>query len=60
MRITPHRPRDMWSDSHHYLIWHGRNICKSRKPQCDKCPIEKLCEKNFDFLREKSLQEDQN
>ncbi len=53
-------PRDMWSDSHHYLIWHGRNICKSRKPQCDKCPIEKLCEKNFDFLREKSLQEDQN
>lgn len=51
-------PRNMWSDSHHYLIWHGRNICKSRKPQCDQCPLEKLCEKNFNFLKEKSLQED--
>lgn len=46
-------PRNMWSDSHHYLIWHGRNICKSRKPQCDQCPLEKLCEKNFNFLKEK-------
>lgn len=45
-------PRNMWSDSHHYLIWHGRNICKSRKPQCSQCPLEKLCEKNLNFLKE--------
>ncbi|NMM65292.1 endonuclease III [Clostridium sp. P21] len=37
-------PRDMWSDTHHYLIWHGRNICKSRKPDCEKCPLALYCE----------------
>lgn len=51
-------PKNMWSDSHHYLIWHGRSICKSRKPQCDQCPIEKLCQKNLNFLEKKLLQED--
>ncbi|AWI03005.1 endonuclease III [Clostridium drakei] len=37
-------PRDMWSDTHHYLIWHGRLICKSRKPNCKKCPLAPYCE----------------
>ncbi|AKA70979.1 endonuclease III [Clostridium scatologenes] len=37
-------PRDMWSDTHHYLIWHGRLICKSRKPDCEKCPLALYCE----------------
>ncbi|MBC2399428.1 endonuclease III [Clostridium tetanomorphum] len=37
-------PRNMWSDTHHYLIWHGRNICKARKPDCEKCPIAPYCE----------------
>jgi endonuclease-3 len=37
-------PREMWSDTHHYLIWHGRQICKSRKPQCEICPLAPYCE----------------
>lgn len=37
-------PKDMWSISHHYLIWHGRRICKSRKPDCDHCPVAPYCE----------------
>lgn len=37
-------PKDMWSDTHHYLIWHGRNICKARKPECEKCPVAPYCE----------------
>ncbi len=37
-------PRDMWSDTHHYLIWHGRLICKSRKPNCEQCPLAPYCE----------------
>lgn len=37
-------PRDKWSISHHYLIWHGRRICKSRKPDCDHCPVAPYCE----------------
>ncbi len=37
-------PREMWSDVHHYIIWHGRKICKARKPECEKCPIALYCE----------------
>lgn len=37
-------PKEMWSDAHHYIIWHGRKICKARKPQCEKCPIASYCE----------------
>ncbi|HEY8892776.1 MAG TPA: endonuclease III [Clostridium sp.] len=37
-------PREMWSDAHHYIIWHGRKICKARKPTCDICPIAPYCE----------------
>ncbi|WP_097026537.1 endonuclease III [Clostridium peptidivorans] len=37
-------PKDMWSITHHYLIWHGRNICKARKPDCEVCPVAPYCE----------------
>jgi len=37
-------PKKMWSDAHHYIIWHGRKICKSRKPNCEICPIAPYCE----------------
>ena len=35
--------RDMWSKAHHLLIFHGRRICKARKPLCDICPITNYC-----------------
>lgn len=35
--------RDMWTKAHHLLIFHGRRVCKARKPLCDKCPITKYC-----------------
>lgn len=37
-------PREKWSDTHHYLIWHGRKICKARKPECNECPLSLYCE----------------
>jgi endonuclease-3 len=43
-------PKKMWSDAHHYIIWHGRKICKARKPNCEECPIAPYCE----FLNGKS------
>ena len=39
-----------WSDAHHWLIWHGRKICKARKPLCSECVLVELCpykEKNL-------------
>lgn len=37
-------PKEKWSDTHHYLIWHGRKICKARKPNCEICPMVPHCE----------------
>lgn len=39
-------PEDRWSEAHHSLIFHGRNCCSARKPECDRCVIAELCEKN--------------
>ncbi len=36
-------PKEKWSDAHHWLIWHGRKICKARKPLCTACSINKYC-----------------
>ncbi|QBD84099.1 endonuclease III [Clostridium tetani] len=44
MELMKNIDKDMWSITHHYLIWHGRYTCKSRKPQCEECPIAPYCE----------------
>jgi len=36
-------PKEKWSDAHHWLIWHGREICKARNPKCNVCPLSKIC-----------------
>ena len=36
-------PREKWSDAHHWLIWHGREICRARNPKCDVCTLSKIC-----------------
>ncbi len=35
--------KDMWSKGHHLFIFHGRRICKARRPLCDECPITEHC-----------------
>lgn len=39
-------PMEQWSDAHHWLIWHGRKVCKSRRPLCGECPLGELCPSN--------------
>ena len=33
-----------WAKAHHWLIWHGRRVCKARKPQCGQCIIADNCD----------------
>jgi endonuclease-3 len=37
-------PEEKWSDAHHWLIWHGRKICRAQHPLCAACPIGRLCD----------------
>jgi endonuclease-3 len=37
-------PEEYRKDAHHWLILHGRYVCKARKPDCPDCPIADLCE----------------
>lgn len=36
-------PKELWSDTHHRLIFFGRYHCKAQSPQCDICPLLDLC-----------------
>lgn len=35
---------DKWSKAHHYIIWHGRQICNARKPKCEECSLVPWCD----------------
>ena len=37
-------PEEFKLDAHHWLILHGRYVCVARKPRCEACIIEDLCE----------------
>ena len=40
-------PEERWSRTHHSLIFHGRNCCAARKPDCENCSICDLCDKKI-------------
>ena len=40
-------PEDRWTEAHHLLIFHGRYCCSARKPECERCPIRDICQKNL-------------
>lgn len=43
-RLLRTTPKEFMLGAHHWLILHGRYVCKARKPNCDNCIIEDLCE----------------
>jgi endonuclease-3 len=50
MALLKRVPQEYLIDAHHWLILHGRYVCKARKPDCSQCIVEPLCsskEKNF-------------
>ena len=40
LRVTPD---EFKKDAHHWLILHGRYVCKARKPECGRCVVANLC-----------------
>ena len=43
-RLVKLTPDEFRKDAHHWLILHGRYVCKARKPLCGECPIIECCE----------------
>lgn len=43
-RLVKLTPDEFRKDAHHWLILHGRYVCKARKPLCGECPIIEWCE----------------
>ena len=37
-------PKSEWSKAHHYLIYHGRRVCHSQRPDCANCTLKTLCD----------------
>lgn len=38
-------PKEYLKDINHLFVWHGRNTCIARKPQCDNCCVKSFCRK---------------
>ena len=44
LKLLKFVPKQFHQDAHHWLILHGRYVCKARKPECTKCMIEDMCD----------------
>lgn len=44
-------PKTDWSNAHHWLIHHGRQICHARNPECARCVVVDLCPSAKRFLK---------
>lgn len=47
-------PQKNWSEAHHWLIWHGRRVCHSQRPDCGNCPLSEYC----DYYKNKKREQD--
>jgi endonuclease-3 len=43
MQLTRHFQAGIINEAHHWLILHGRYICKARNPLCSKCGLKEIC-----------------
>lgn len=42
-QVTALLPESLWCEAHHWFIWHGRRVCKARRPECASCFLYALC-----------------
>jgi endonuclease-3 len=43
-QLMQNLPPEKWNEMHHYLIYHGRRVCHSRKPDCENCTLKQVCD----------------
>ena len=43
-QLVKYIPKNLIPKAHHWLILHGRYVCKARKPDCEKCGINTICD----------------
>jgi endonuclease-3 len=43
LQLMKEIPSNDWSAAHHWLIWHGRTLCKAQGPQCENCFLQNHC-----------------
>lgn len=43
MQLSQHIPLKLMHQAHHWLILHGRYVCKARRPLCDQCGLTGIC-----------------
>jgi len=43
-RLVKVIPAEFMQDAHHWLILHGRYVCKARKPECGQCVVRDVCD----------------
>lgn len=48
MALTKNFPAEIIPQAHHWLILHGRYVCKSLRPMCDKCGLSSFCMKRME------------
>lgn len=46
--LVKHIPAEDLARAHHWLLLHGRYVCTSRKPHCDKCELNNICPKKIE------------
>lgn len=46
--LIKHIPAEDLARAHHWLLLHGRYVCISRKPHCDKCELSNICPKKIE------------
>jgi endonuclease-3 len=56
-QICQRIPQKLWSQAHHWLIHHGRQVCSARNPKCDVCPVIDFCQFYVQLEKSEKLKE---
>ena len=54
--LMKHLPHDVVPLAHHWLILHGRYVCKARTPQCHVCELSDLCRKHMSDIKKNPVE----